>query len=157
MRASGFTIIEILMVIMAIAVLSIMVLPAWHGPTLSLEYNAEHLLDDIRYAQALSQTTGLRYRWVRTSTTTYQIMDNTGTAIHLSSGSTTRSLSTGVSFGTMTNLPNSMIVFNGQGVPYTDTGTPGTALATTATIPLTANGKTKTISIYSTTGYGMLQ
>lgn len=157
MRASGFTIIEILMVIVAIAVMSVMVLPTWHGPVLSLEYNAKHVLDDIRYTQALSQATGLRYRWVRTSATTYEITNNNGNAINLSSGGTMGSLATGVSFGSMGNLPNAMIVFNGQGVPYTDTGMPGTALATTATILLTANGETKTISIYSTTGYGMLQ
>jgi prepilin-type N-terminal cleavage/methylation domain-containing protein len=152
----GFTLIELVIVILIIGVISITVMPKWTASSLGLEFEARRVLNDIRYAQALSITSGQRYRWVQLSANVYQITNQAGTAIILPNGGTQLTLSNGVSFGALTNLPNSLIAFNSQGVPYTTSTTPGTALAATASIPLTLNGVTRTVQINQQTGYGVL-
>ena len=115
------------------------------------------ILNDIRYTQALSMATGQRYRWVRTSATTYQIINSAGTALILPSGSTQATLTSNVSFGAFTNLPNNLIAFDSTGTPYTDTGSPGTPLAATAIIPAVIGSNTRSIQVTPSTGYGALQ
>jgi prepilin-type N-terminal cleavage/methylation domain-containing protein len=149
---SGFTLIELVLVIVIMSFLSVGVYIAWPGSTINLKGQADQIASDIRYAQALSMTKGERYRWVKTSSTTYQITNSSGTAILLAGGSTTVTLNSGMAFGSFTDLPNNLVVFGGNGTPYTDTGSPGTALASTAIIPITAGSETKNISISPETG-----
>lgn|SRR3990167_1632420 len=153
----GFTLVEVVIIILVIGIISVTVLPQWTATTLNLEFEARRVLNDIRYAQALSMSSGLRYRWVKASSTAYQLVNSSGSALVLPSGGTQLTLTSGISFGSFTNLPNNLIVFDSVGVPYTDTSTPGTALAAAAIIPITANGSTRTIQITPQTGYGMLQ
>jgi hypothetical protein len=98
-------------------------------------------------------TKGQRYRFVKTSNTTYQIQNNSGAAILSAMGTTTVTLNNGITFGAMTNVPNSLIAFDGLGVPYTTTGAPGTALAATAVITVTGDGQTRMLNVYPVTGY----
>lgn len=156
-KQNGFTLVELIIVIIVISIVSIFALFRWQGTTINLEAQAQQLAGDIRYTQALSMTKGERYRWVKISSATYQIQNAAGTAMTLAQGNTTVTLNTGITFGALTNLPNNLVAFNGSGTPYTDTGSPGTALATIATIPLTADGETKTIAISSGTGRVIVQ
>src|SRR5436190_169268 len=137
---AGFTLIELVVVIAIIAILAVVALPRWQSGTTNVEYEVRRVLTDLRFAQLLSVTTGQRYRWVRNSATSYQILNQAGVAIVLPSGGAQWNLLTGESFGTFTNLPNNLIAFNTQGVPYTDAAIPGTALSATATIILTGGG-----------------
>jgi hypothetical protein len=70
----------------------------------------------------------------------------------LAEGNTTETLNSGITFGTFTNLPSNLIAFDSNGAPYTNTSLPGTALSSTATMPLTGDGSTETISISPQTG-----
>lgn len=151
----GFTFIELIVVILIISVLVAYAVVQSPTTTLNLSYQARMVLADIRFAQGLSLATGQRYRWVRESTTTYSVQNSAGTRIRVPSGCTTCVLGTGITFGTLTNLPNNLLVFNSQGFPYTDTATPGTALSNTATINLTGGG-TSGILIQPGTGYSTL-
>ena len=151
-RIRGFTIIELTMVISVIGILAVFAFMSLPKTTFTLDAQALQLESDIRYAQSLSMTKGQRYRWSKTSSTSYQVLDSGGTAVILPSGSTTVTLGTGITFGALTNLPNDLVAFDGRGIPYTTTGSPGTALAATALIPLTAGGQTKTVSITPQTG-----
>lgn len=153
----GFTLLELILIILIIGILSVSVFPKWGASSFLLEYEANHVLDDIRYAQALSLGTGQRYRWVKTSSSTYQITNESGTAIILPNGSTTATLKNGVTFGAFTNLPNNLIVFDAAGVPYTTTAFPGTALAASATVAMSSGSDSGSVVIIPTTGFGMVQ
>lgn len=157
LRETGFSLLELVFVILVIAVLSVVVLPKWTATTTNVNYEARRLLSDVRYTQALSVTTGQRYRWVKLSATTYQITNEVGTPIILPSGTTQWTLTGGITIGTLTNLPSNLIAFNAEGVPYTTTGMPGTALAANALIPLSGGGTIRSVQISPETGYGVLQ
>jgi len=149
----GFTLLELLLVVSIIGLLSMAALfSSWQGTNINLAGQAEQLANDIRYAQSLAMTKGQRYRWVETSSTTYQIQNNSGTAIILAQGNTTVTLSSGITFGTLTNLPNSLINFDGTGTPYSNTTAPGAALSANAIIPMIAGNRTLTIVVAAGTG-----
>jgi type II secretory pathway pseudopilin PulG len=154
---SGFTLIELVSIIVILSILSVTAFFAWPGTSINLGAEAQQVANDLRYTQALAMTKGQRYRFVITSSTTYQIANSSGTAILNARGTTSTTLFTGLSFGTLTNLPNSLVVFNGNGIPYTTTGSPGTALAATASIPITGGSSTKTITITPSTGRILVQ
>lgn len=150
----GFTLLEVVLVILIIGVIAITVTPTRLQVPMRMQYEATRVLNDIRYTQALSMASGQRYRWVRTSSTSYQITDEAGTAIMLPNGATTLTLASGISFGAFSNLPNTLVAFDSFGAPYTDSAYPGTALAATAIIPITNGTQTSNITIVQTTGYG---
>ena len=154
--ASGFTLIEFVMVILLVGIVSVVVLPKWSVQSFSLQHEARRLLSDIRYAQALSMTSGQRYRWVRISASSYRILNESGVAIVLPAGSTTMVFTSGVTMGTLVNLPNGLLAFDALGAPYTTSAIPGTALAAPAIIPLTSAGQTQNITITPQTGWGTL-
>ena|SRR3990167_2361137 len=153
----GFTFIELILVVLIIGIMSIVVLPNWTATSLNLEFEARRVLHDIRYAQSLSMNSGERYRWVKLSSTSYQMTNEAGSAILLPTGGTQVTLAHGASFGSFTNLPNNLIAFNSEGTPYTDSSYPGTALSSEATIPLIAGSQTRSIQITQETGRGTLQ
>lgn len=150
----GFTMIELIIVMLLIVILSVVVFPRYTTPVLNLNAEVQAVLNDIRYTQGLSMTTGQRYRWVRVSATSYQITNQSGTPITMPSGGTQVTLGGGVSFGAFSNLPNNLIAFDSAGVPYTDTGTPGTPLSVTGIVNLTSTAGSSNIQIVPTTGYG---
>ncbi|EKD71877.1 MAG: hypothetical protein ACD_46C00080G0012 [uncultured bacterium] len=154
--AHGFTLIELIFIVMIFGIIAINVVPLWTSTAIGLDVEARRILQDIRYVQALSVTTGERYRWVMLSSSSYAITNEAGSAIVLPSGGTTLTLTNGVTIGSLSNLPNNLIAFNSQGIPYIDSSIPGTALSATAGIPVTLGGQTRTISIAPQTGYGVL-
>lgn len=153
----GFTLLELMIVIILASIIAIYPLFTWQGSVISLDAETKKLADDIRYTQSLSMTKGERYRWVKTSATTYQIQNSAGTAILTPTGSTTTSLESGISFGSFTNLPNDLIAFDGQGVPYVDTASPGTALASSGTLLLNQGSDSESIVISPETGRVIVQ
>src|SRR5580692_1274568 len=103
----GFTIIELVVVMLIIAVLAVNVLNTYQGAPIDVGAQANQIVDDIRYTQALAMTKGVRYRIVFTTSSpySYQILNASGTALMLARGNTTMTLGAGISFGAMTNLP----------------------------------------------------
>lgn len=156
-QTKGFTLIELVMTIVIISIIAVFAFMSSPAATIVLDAQAKQLESDIRYAQSLSMAQGQRYRWVKLSSNTYQILNSSGTAITLPSGSTTVTLNSGITFGTLTNLPNNLVAFDGRGTPYSTTGSPGTALASNATIPLTSSGQTFTLTISPVTGRMIVQ
>jgi len=150
-KQGGFTLIELTIVIIILSVLAATAFFSWPATTLNLDGQANQIAADIQYAQTLSMTSGQRYRFVKLSSTTYQILNASGSTVSLY-GRSTVTLNGNITFGTLTNLPNNLVAFDGEGSPYTDTGSPGTALASTATINLSASGQTTTVSITPQTG-----
>lgn len=150
----GVTLIELMLVILVIGILSVVAGPTFRATQANVSQEAYRVLNDVRYAQALSMTTGFRYRWVRSSSSTYQILSESGVPVVLPTGGTTLTLSNGVSL--TTNLPNNVLVFDSSGAPYINTSIPGTALSSTGTITLSGASQTKTIQITPQTGYGAI-
>ncbi len=154
LKSAGFTLVELIFVILIMGILAVSVIPKWTGTSLGVEFEARRLVNVIRYTQALSVATGQRYRWVKVSSSSYSILNQSGTAIILPSGGTILTLSNNVSIGSLSNLPDSLVAFDSQGVPYTTSSTPGTTLGSTAGIPMTSSGgQTRTVQITPSTGY----
>ena len=152
----GFSLIELVMVIVLISILAVFAMPLWTGSTINIAAQADQLAADILYTQSLSLTSGQRYYLIEITASTYQIRNSAGTAItYPGTGKTTITLNSGITFGSFTNLPNNLVAFDGQGIPYTTSTTPGTALATAGQMPLTASGTT-TKTIFITPGTGMV-
>lgn len=155
-KRSGFTIIELIVVLALIGILAAMVIPRWTtAPTLDAQVN--QLLGDIRYTQALALSHGQRFRINFTLPSTYSITTTSGTAVgNPSTGATTVTLTSGVTITGLINLPNNLVAFDEQGVPYTNS-TATTALAANATITLSGGGLTRSIVITPTTGLATAQ
>lgn len=152
LKQKGFTLIELICVIIVLGVLSVNAFIQWPGTAINSGAEAQQVANDIRYTQSLSMSKGNRYSFVIVSSTTYQIRNSSGTAVTNTMGGTTTTLNTGLSFGTLTNLPDSLVAFDGNGNPYSTTGSPGTALTSTASIPISGGGITRTITIAPSTG-----
>jgi len=147
-KRKAFTLIELVVVMVIVGVIAAVTLIKWPGSSLMLEQQADRLKHDIRYAQNLSMTQGERYAFIKTASNTYQIQNTAGSVLI-----ETITLGSGITFSSLINLPNNLVAFDSKGTPYTDAGSPGTALATTASIILTQNGQTQTITITPETGY----
>lgn len=154
---AGFSLIELIIVILLIGILSVMVMPRDTMRITNLGYEARHLFNDVRYVQALSEFSGQRYRWVKLSSSSYQITNESGSPIVLPSGGTQYTFGSGITMGSLSNLPNSLVAFDTQGTPYVDSALPGTPLAALGQIPLTGSGQTFTVTITPQTGYTQLQ
>ena len=148
----GFTFIELIIVILVAVILVASISILWTGSSVNLDAQASLLINDIRYTQNLAMVKGERYRFVRSSATSYQVTDNNGVPVTLPFGGNTVTFGSGIFFGTIANLPNNFIVFDSLGIPYIDAGNPGTKLSTVATINLVTSNKTRVISISPETG-----
>lgn len=151
-RHHGFSLIEMVIVISVIAIIGITSFMHWTGTHINVGGQAKQLASDITYAQSLAMTKGVRYYLIITGSNTYQIRNANGTAQQMALGNTTTTLNTGITFGTVSNLPNNLICFDGKGAPYTTSTLPGTVLTSTASIALVTDSSTRTVSIAPITG-----
>lgn len=152
-KNSGFTITEMVIVIVISAILAIAILTKWSYFSTSLDAQATLLANDIRYTQNLSMSKNERFRLeIDTANNNYLIRNSAGIAIQLPNGNTVASLPYLISFGSLTNIINGTIIFNARGIPYTGSGA-GTIITAPATITLQNNsGDSKTIQIAPRTG-----
>lgn len=153
-KIDGFTMMELVIVILILGILAVMPFYQWPGRVINLDIQAKLIVADLRYTQSLAMSKADRYRLVGTSATTYQILNGAGSAVLFPSGVTTASLDDGLSFGTAANLPNSLVAFDSRGMPYLDAAIPGTPLAfgTSYSFTISDGTNTKIISITPITG-----
>lgn len=143
----GFSFIELIIVITLLGILAMSVMSMWPSNAINLNAQTRAFVADIRYTQNLAVTRGVRYYLTLSSATTYNIRDFNGGDLK------TYTLGSGISFGNVTNLPNSLIAFDGHGTPYTNATLPGNLLTANATIALNAsNGSSHIVTITQTTG-----
>ena len=150
----GFTLIELIIVIVIGSILAVYAMFHWPTPALNIDAQAQQFANDIRYTRSSSMSKGERYRIIKLSSSSYTITNNAGTSITFPSGQTIVTFPAGITFGAWNNLPNNLIAFDSKGVPYTDALTPGTTFntATTYSITLVGGGVTKTVTVSPTTG-----
>ena len=154
-RQRGFTLREMVIVMVLVGIISAIALPRMANDPMLLSTQVEQLAGDIRYVQALAMTQGQRYRLNLTATGyTLTLADAGGTLVpHPVTGSTAQTnWNSGISITLPpTNLPNSLVAFDGRGVPYTD-NLATTALAASATIVLSRSSAAQQITIFPETG-----
>src|SRR5258705_1122528 len=155
----GFTLVELVVVLLLVAVLAFFAVPRLSQNTVELSGQADQVASDIRHAQALSMTRGAalgsqgRY-CVFFTATGYQYRHNNNsyatpctTAVsHPATGSTAAIVLSGATVATA-NLTGSYIEFDTKGQP-----TSLTAPLNNATVTLNATGGARVVVISPVTG-----
>jgi len=155
----GFTLAELIVVLVVVGIISVIALPRLSENTIELSGQAEQVASDIRHAQSLSMTRGAalgsqgRYCLFFTATG-YQYKHNansyatpcTVAVAHPATGSTTAIVLSGGTAVLPTNLTGNYVEFDGKGQPTSFAG------AGNATITLTATGGPRTVIISPVTG-----
>lgn len=150
-KHSGFTTIELVITIVVLAILASFVIARMPGPSHSVSAQANLLASNLRSAQNLSMTKYERYRLVIAGNS-YYIADGSGSAILMPSGGTSTALSSGTTFGTLTNMPNNLIAFGSKGVPYNSSSSSAAPITAAASIVVSKDGQSRTVTIAPETG-----
>ena len=160
----GFTLVELVVVLLLIAILAFVALPRLSQNTLELSSQAEQVATDIRYAQTLSMTRGAalgsqgRYCILFTATG-YQYRHNgnsyatpcTVAVNHPATGSSAAVVLSGTAVSTA-NLTGNCLEFDTKGQP-----TSLVAPASDATITLAATGGPRLVVVSPITGKARVQ
>ena len=151
------------MVIILAGIVSALAYSRRSNDLLTLSTQADRLASVIRMAQTLAMTQGQRYQ-VRVTGTTYDLYSVTGgVGTQAREPGTNQlgpfSLSAAVTIDIPpTNLANSLVTFDGRGVPYTDSVSPGSMLSPSAAVITLRKGTfSRTILITPETGNALVQ
>jgi MSHA pilin protein MshC len=154
-KKSGFTLIELIVVIVIMTIISAYAVARWPGVNINLNAQAQQLANQIRYTQSQAFANNIQYR-INLTSTSYSITDINGNAvIDPVTGANTTSMSSGIT-ASFANLPNNLIAFDANGIPYTNS-TATTVLASVAVITLSQGGVSRTVSISPQTGRVIVQ
>ena len=147
-KESGFTLVELVVVLSVIAIIASYALINFSATNkLKAQTTAKQLATNMSYTQVLAMTSGNRYR-INFAPQTYTITTLDGLSLVLAPVR----LLNGLTLNS-TGLPSNYIVFDQQGIPYTDNTIPGTPLSAEATITLTLKGSiVQTLTITPETG-----
>lgn len=157
MKKAGFTLLELIIVILLLAIMSTYVSMKWPGANINLNAQAQQLATEIQRAQNLAMSRGQRFR-VNLSTSGYTITDLAGTTYYTDpvKGQNTISYPTGVTASMSASLSNNVIAFDGNGTPYSNSAAT-VQLTATGVISLAASGYTRTVTITPYTGRVIVQ
>lgn len=152
-KADGFTIVELIAVIVIIAILTVVITQEDPGPRIGMQASAEELIAAIRYTQMLSMSRGERFR-INFFASSYTITDITGVTFvnHPATNATSTALPAGVTLTVNAAITSSFLAFDGKGIPYVTSSTPGTALSATGIVTLTSGSEAIAINIHPETG-----
>jgi len=153
-RGYGFTLIELAITLTVIGILSLITAFAWPNTTRwYLTLQTQQLANDLRYMQnyAATRHNALRINF-SSSQYSFTELDGTTAIKNPATSASAVTLSTGITLST-TNLPSTYVVFDSNGIPYTNTSlAANTALAVSAAIILAKTGVTGTTSISPQSG-----
>lgn len=155
MRNHGFTLIELIIIIMIVAIIGVfIVIRMPNQGAMDLPHQASQVTNNIRYAQASAMSANMRYRFYFDANNYSVAMFNqtTGSETFISFpmvNSTTVDLVAGSSFS-KPPTPN-CFAFNGKGQPCDCIS--GALITTDITVRLTMSGLTRDIIITAYTGY----
>ncbi len=154
LRQAGFTVIELILVIVVIGILGTLALRPLLSDQDSIKIDAEaqRLLTDVRYVQALSMFRNERYRLNFSNSGAYAILTPAGGAFnYFATGGTSVTLESGT---TLSKNGSNYLIFDGRGIPYTSSSASGSgsALGSSYVITLTNSSGSETVSVSAETG-----
>ena len=147
---SGFTLIEVVAVVLLLGILATGVLSVLPRSDAALATEADRLRSHLRYAQIRAQADTHQWRLAFLDAQTYElgpvVIPGAGftPSIVPGTGATQRTMTDGV-----TTDPGTVIRFDSWGRPLNDAGTP---LGADRTITLTEGGRNATVTIHAETG-----
>ena len=155
---AGFTLVEMLAVIVMIGILAATVFVRPSGRSIGLAPQAHQLANDIRYTQMLAMTRGDQRYCLILSASGYRLGKGSNCATseaHPALGTTALfALDSASLSGYTATLTNGYVSFDGRGKPYISDAA---ALNNTASITLTSAGQTRVITITPETGRVQVQ
>ena len=151
-RASrGFTLLEMVITLILLGVLSVFLATRWPGEHLTIHSQAEQLLNDIRYIQALAMNQNQGYL-IAFSNNRYAFKTAMNLPVpHPLTGESTIHLPQGM----MIQTDRSILLFNYMGTPFV--GSLDQPLTDSTQITLAHGQENKIITIYPETGYAQFQ
>lgn len=154
-RNAGFTLTELIAIILVVSVLSVTALYSQTGGGARLNIQVDELVSDIRYIQSYAVSRGQRFRINFPTATAYTLTNLTGAVAvpHPVRNSNQIVLEDGVSL----TSTNSFIVFDGMGVPYINDTTPYIPLSSDAIISISHSGQSRSIRVSPETGRVLVQ
>jgi prepilin-type N-terminal cleavage/methylation domain-containing protein len=167
LRSVGFTLVEMIVVIVLLGILAAVFIPRMGNDAVILSTQVEQFAADIRYVQSLAMTQGWsgvaaapRHYRINYTATSYTFTDVSGVAVtHPSGAAGPIVFAGGVSISPYPapGLVNNVIAFDGRGTPYLDANA-STPLASAATISLVGGGgATRAVQIFPGTGMVRVQ
>ena len=148
----GFSLFELVVVMVVVAILSAIVFVMWPGKAPALKAQSIQLAHDLRYARhyAITQEISTKISF-NTASKQYSLINSITSGSITLPGSNQNTANLDSSFTmNLTNLPNSFIIFDQDGLPYNATS--GSALTSNAIISLTTAGKTELVTINAHSG-----
>ncbi len=153
----GFTLTELIVTVMVIAIISVIAVPRMGNDPVLLATQVDQLAGDIRYVQTLAMTQGQKYIISFPSATSYRFLDVAGNpVVHPANGSNAAiTLGSNVTLVLQTITPaGNALGFDGLGIPYS-VNTPATfngALTAQAKITLTKGAESQSVTVTNETG-----
>lgn len=142
----GFTLVELVTVLLIISVISVTAIVSWPGDGINLSAQADQLVGDIRYAQSMAMHRGQRYR-INFASDRYWMSDESGSTTHAHPVAGTSNVMLGA--GMSLSSTHGSLIFNTAGTPYSNSSTP---LASTAVLTLSAGSESVTVRVSPQTG-----
>ena len=158
MNRQGFTLIELVLLILILAILAAVLYPKGDINTVRAATVARKLLSDLRYAQQLANATQTRHGVNFNSSTQYTVFKNNDSGVPatdpMKSGNYVVNMTGDFAGATLSNtLTGGIVRFDSLGIPYEGANGSQAALAAARTITVSAGaGAIKTITIEPNTG-----
>ena len=154
-NSQGFSLVELVVVMVILAVLAATFLPRTTDRVINVNAQADMIAGEVRYVQSLSMTQGQRYYINFPTATTYGFFAVSGaTPIpHPATGSTTPvALAAGITLASITPAGVSAIAFDGKGIPYRDAAATTALSGVNAVITLSGGNATAAVTVFPETG-----
>ena len=152
LRTQGFSLVELVVVMVILAVLAATFLPRTADQVINVNAQADQIAGEVRYVQSLAMAQGQRYYIDFPTPGTYGFFAASGAVVPIPHPATGTTAPIPLAGGITAVMSTNVIAFDGKGVPYTDI-TATTALSgVNAVITLSGGNATAVVTVFPETG-----